>query len=250
MAIFVVVGGTGMIGSKVVAKLVERGHHAVPASPSTGVDAVTGDGLPGALADAQVVIDVSNSPSLEDEAVLDFFTTSTSSLLPAEIAAGVGHHVALSIVGADQLPDSGYMRAKIAQEQLIKQSGLPYSIVRAAQFYEFIDTIADFATNGSTVRLPHALIQAVAADDVASAVTRVALGEPADGMIEVVGPEPIGLDDLARRTLAHRSDPRDVVTDPDARYFGALLSERTLLPGVKAVVCETRFSEWLNTVTS
>ncbi|BDX31572.1 LysR family transcriptional regulator [Mycobacterium antarcticum] len=198
-----------------------------------------------ALTDAHVV-DVSNSPSLDDEAVLDFFTTSTGNLLSSETAAGVRHHVALSIVGADKLPDSGYMRDKIAQEQLIKESDVPYSIVRAAQFYEFIDAIADSATSDTTVRLPHALIRAVAADDVAREVTRVALGEPADGTIEIVGPEPIGLDDPARTTLAHRSDPRDVLTDPEARYFGALLSERTLLPGVGAYVSETLFAEWIS----
>ena len=208
----VVIGGTGLIGSKVV---------------------------------AQVVVDVSDSPSFEAKAVLDFFTTSTGNLLAAEKTAGVGHHVALSVVGTERLPESGYFQAKLTQEKLIKESGIPYSIVHATQFFEFVKRIADSATDGNTVRLPHALIQPIAADAVASAVARTAVGEPINGTIEIAGPEQLGLDELIRKGLSFRGDPREVVADPEARYFGALLEERILLPGADALNLDPRFEDWL-----
>jgi uncharacterized protein YbjT (DUF2867 family) len=229
-----VIGGTGLIGSKVVARLAERGHEAIAAAPELGVDTLTGEGLAEVLSGAQVVVDVSNSPSFEDEAVLHFFATSTGNLLAAEQTAGVGHHVALSVVGTERLLESGYFRAKITQEKLIKESGIPYSIVRATQFFEFVKSIADSATDGNTVRLSHALIQPIAADAVASAVVRTAVGEPINGTIEIAGPEQFGLDELIRKGLSSRGDPREVVADPEARYFGALLEERVLLPGADA----------------
>ncbi|MCC8242890.1 SDR family oxidoreductase [Saccharothrix luteola] len=241
----VVIGGSGLIGSKLVRKLGEHGHEAVPASPDSGVDALTGEGLDEVLAGAQVVVDVSNSPSFADEAVMNFFRTSTGNLLAAEEKAGVGHHVALSVVGTERLADSGYMRAKVVQEQLIKDSGLPYSLVHATQFFEFVRSIAQAATDGNTVRLSDALIQPMAGDDVASALGRTAVGAPLNGMIEVAGPEQFGLDELIRKGLAFQGDPREVVTDPDARYFGALLEKGTLLPGPDARLSTTRFEEWL-----
>jgi uncharacterized protein YbjT (DUF2867 family) len=242
----VVIGGTGLIGSKLVNKLREGGHQAVPASPGTGVDAVTGEGLPEALEGAEVVVDVSNAPDWEDAAVMKFFQTSTGNLLDAEAAAGVRHHVALSVVGTDRLTESGYFRAKVAQEELITASSIPYSIVHATQFFEFIDGIADAATDGNTVRLPPALIQPIAADDVASEVARVSVGSPLNGLVEIAGPDQFRLDELIRDVLKARNDPREVVTDPNARYYGITPSERTLLPGDDARIAETRFADWLS----
>ena len=242
----VVIGGTGLIGSKVVTKLRELGHEAVPASPNTGVNTVTGEGLPEAMEGADVVIDVSNSPSFEDAAVLEFFETSTRNLIAAEEEAGVAHHVALSVVGTDRLPDSGYFRAKIAQENLIKASSIPYSIIHATQFFEFVKSIADAATDGNTVRLAPVLFQPMAADDVASAVVRTAVGSPINGTVEVAGPELFRFDELIRKGLNARKDPREVVADPKAPYFGAQLSERTLVPGDGATLAETRFEDWLD----
>jgi uncharacterized protein YbjT (DUF2867 family) len=241
----VVIGGSGLIGSKLVSKLREHGHEATAASPDTGVDTLTGEGLAEALEGASAVVDVSNSPSFEDAAVMQFFTTSTRNLLAAEAAAGVGHHVALSVVGTERLTESGYFRAKLAQEELIQGSSIPHSIVRATQFYEFMQRIASDATDGNTVRLPPALIQPLAADDVASAVGRVSVGEPLNGMVEVAGPEQFRLDELIRDVLRTRNDPREVVTDPQARYFGINPSERALVPGSDARIAETRFSDWL-----
>jgi len=242
----VVVGGTGLIGSKLVTKLCEHGHETVAASPKTGVNSVTGEGLPEALKGAAVVVDVTNSPSWEDTAVLKFFETSTRNLLTYEADAGVGHHVALSVVGTERLLKSGFFRAKIAQENLIKRSSIPYSIVRATQFFEFIKAIADFSTEGNTVRLPSSLIQPMAAEDVARAVCRVALGSPLNGTVEVGGPEKFHLDELARRALAARKDPREVVADPQGRYYGIKVSETTLIPGSDARLGETRFETWLS----
>jgi uncharacterized protein YbjT (DUF2867 family) len=241
----VVIGGSGLIGSKLVAKLTEHGHDALAASPNSGVNTLTGEGLAEAMEGASVVVDVSNSPSFEDAAVLDFFQTSTRNLLAAEAAAGVGHHVALSVVGTDRLPTSGYFRAKVAQEQLIKGSPIPYSIVHATQFFEFIKSIAQSATDGDTVRLAPVLIQPMAADDVAAAVGRVAVGPPLNGMREIGGPEQFRLDELVRQGLAARNDPRQVVADPHAPYFGAELGERTLIPGDGAQLGTIRFEDWL-----
>jgi uncharacterized protein YbjT (DUF2867 family) len=241
----VVIGGTGLIGSKVVARLAEHGHEAIAASPDSGVNTVTGQGLAEVLAGAQVVVDVSNSPSFEDKAALEFFTTSTGNLLAAGKTAGVGHHVALSVVGTERLTESGYFRAKLAQEQRIKESDIPYSIVHATQFFEFVTSIADAATNGNTVRLSPALIQPIAADAVASAVARTAVGEPTNATIEIAGPEQLGLDELIRKALSVRGDPRQVVADPQARYYGALLEERTLLPSADARTLDPRFQDWL-----
>ena len=240
----VVIGGSGLIGSKLVTKLGEHGHEAVSASLDSGVNTLTGEGLDDAVAGAAVVVDVSNAPVWEDDAVMEFFTTSTRNVIAAEDAANVGHHVALSVVGTERLTESGYFRAKLAQEQLIAESSIPYSIVRATQFYEFMKRIADDATDGDTVRLPPALIQPMAADDVASGVGRVAVGAPLDGMVEIGGPEQFRLDELIRDVLTRRHDPREVVTDPEARYFGINPGERVLLPGPDAKLAETRFSDW------
>jgi len=245
----VVIGGTGLIGSKVVKKLREHGHEALPASPDTGVNTITGVGLARALTGASVVIDVSNSPSFEDAAVMEFFETSTRNLLAAEAAAGVGHHVALSVVGAERLPDSGYLRAKVAQEKLIAASPLPYSIVHATQFFEFVKSIAAAATDGDTVRLAPVLLQPIAAEDVASAVYEIAVGTPVNGTVEVGGPEQIRFDALIRRGLSARNDPRRVVADPHARYFGTELGERSLVPGGDARLGKTRFEDWLSQPT-
>ncbi|MDQ1058493.1 uncharacterized protein YbjT (DUF2867 family) [Arthrobacter globiformis] len=242
----VVIGGTGLIGSKLVNKLGEHGHEAVAASPDSGVNTLTGEGLADVLQGADTVVDVSNSPSFEDAAVLNFFTTSTRNQLAAEKEAGVGHHVALSVVGTERLAESGYFRAKIAQEKLIKESGVPYSIVHATQFFEFVKSIAQAATDGNTVRLSPALIQPMAAEDVATAVARTAVGSPQNATIEVAGPEQFGLDELIRKRLSFQGDPREVVTDPNARYFNALLQDRELLPGNEATIYNTRFEEWLN----
>ena len=241
----VVIGGSGLIGSKLVSKLREHGHEALAASPASGVNTLTGEGLDEALDGASVVVDVSNSPSFEDDAVMAFFKTSTGNLLAAEAAAGVAHHVALSVVGTERLTESGYFRAKLAQEELITGSSMPYSIVRATQFYEFVNRIAADATDGTTVRLPPALIQPMAADDVASAVGRAAVGEPLNGMVEVAGPEQFRLDELVRGVLAKLDDPRQVVTDPQARYFGLSPSERALLPGPDARIAGIPFGGWL-----
>ncbi|MBF6218415.1 SDR family oxidoreductase [Nocardia abscessus] len=240
----VVIGGTGLIGSKLVARLGEHGHQAVPAAPNTGVNSITGEGVKEALQDANVVIDVSNSPSFADNDVMEFFRTSTTNLLEAAAAAGVGHYVALSVVGSERLPDSGYLRAKVAQEELIEGSGLPYSIVRATQFFEFAGGIADSATVDGQVRLPGSSVQPIAADDVAAAVGRTAAGEPKNGTIEIGGPEIIALDEWIRTVLSARSDARTVVTDPEARYFGAV-PQRELLPGSDAQLAQTRLPEWL-----
>jgi uncharacterized protein YbjT (DUF2867 family) len=242
----VVIGGSGLIGSRLVTKLRDRDHEAIPASPDTGVNTLTGEGLAEALRGADVVVDVSNSPSFEDAAVLEFFETSTRNLLNADAAAGVGHHVALSVVGTDRLPDSGYLRAKLAQEKLIEGSSIPYSIVHATQFFEFAGSIADGATDGDTVRLPPVLFQPIAADDVAAAVCQVALGEPVNGIVEVAGPEQFRFDELIRRALTARHDTRKVVADPEAPYFGARLAERSLVPGDDARLAETRFEDWLS----
>jgi uncharacterized protein YbjT (DUF2867 family) len=240
----VVIGGSGLIGSKVVNKLGEHGHDAIAASLDSGVNTLTGEGLDEALEGASVVVDVSNAPSWEDDAVMEFFKTSTGNLLAAEAAAGVAHHVALSVVGTERLTESGYFRAKLAQEELIAGSSMPYSIVRATQFYEFMERIAADATDGNAVRLPPAPIQPMAADDVASAVGGIAVGAPLNGMVEVAGPEQFRLDELIREVLATRDDPREVVTDPRARYFGINPTERALLPGADARLAETRFSDW------
>lgn len=242
----VVIGGTGLIGSKVVEKLRAHGHEAVAASPNTGVNTITGEGLAEAIKGASVVIDVSNSPSWEDNAVMHFFETSTRNLLAAEASAGVKHHVALSVVGSERLIESGYFRAKIAQETLIKSSSIPYSIVRATQFFEFIKGIADFSTEGNTVRLPSALIQPMAAEDVAAAVCRVAVGSPLNSTVEVGGPEKFHLDELIRQGLAAHNDPREVIADPQARYYGIKVNDSSLIPGPGARLGETRFKDWLS----
>ncbi|MFF9652863.1 SDR family oxidoreductase [Streptomyces sp. NPDC014622] len=241
----VVIGGTGLIGSKLVAKLNEHGHEAVSAAPNTGVNTLTGEGLAEALKGASVVVDVSNSPSFEDDAVMTFFHTSTTNLLRAEANAGVTHHVALSVVGTERLQESGYFRAKQAQEELIKASGIPYSIVHATQFFEFVKGIADSATDGDTVRLAPVKIQPMHSDDVAAAVGRTAVGAPVNGIVEVAGPDTFRLDELIRTGLAAENDPRAVVTDPQAPYFGAELRENTLLPGPDARITKTRFTDWL-----
>jgi uncharacterized protein YbjT (DUF2867 family) len=242
----VVIGGTGLIGSRLVGRLAAHGHDAVPASPGTGVNTLTGEGLAEALAGADVVVDVSNSPSFEDTAVLEFFETSTRNILDAEAAAGVGHHVALSVVGTERLAESGYMRAKIAQEKLIKNSSIPYTIVHATQFFEFAARTADEATDGDTVRVPPVLIQPMAADDVAAAVGHVTLAGPLNNTIEIAGPEPLRFEDFVRQVLRWAGDRRVVVADPHARYFGARLGERTLLPGRGAQLGVTTFGEWLS----
>jgi len=241
----VVIGGSGLIGSKLVTKLREQRHEAIAASPQSGVNSLTGEGLAEAMKGASVIVDVSNAPSWEDAAVMSFFETATRNLLSYEAAAGVGHHVALSVVGSERMLESGYFRAKIAQENLIKGSSIPYSIVRATQFFEFVKGIADFSTEGNEVRLPSALIQPMAADDVASAVGRIAMGAPVNGTVEVGGPEKFRLDELIRRGLAAFKDPRVVVADPHARYYAIEVSERTLLPGDDARLGETRFETWL-----
>jgi uncharacterized protein YbjT (DUF2867 family) len=242
-----VVGGSGLIGSQVVAQLTELGHEAVAASPSSGVNAVTGEGLADAVAGVHTVVDVSNSPSWADDDVLEFFTTSTRNLLEAERAAGVAHHVALSIVGADRAAESGYMRAKVAQEKVIVESGSPYSIVRATQFFEFVDGIADSLADGDTVRAPHGAFQPIAAADVATAVTRAAAGDPINGVINIAGPDKQGMDDFIRARFAATGDARQVVTDADARYYGAVLDERSIVPvdGEELTVYPTSFSDWM-----
>jgi uncharacterized protein YbjT (DUF2867 family) len=241
----VVIGGTGLIGSKLVNKLREQRHEAVAASPNSGVNSVTGEGLAEVLKGASVVVDVSNSPSWEDAAVLKFFETSTRNLLTYEAAAGVGHHVALSVVGTQRLAESGYFRAKIAQEKLIKESSIPYSIVQATQFFEFLKGLADISFDGNKVHLPPVLFQPMAADDVATALGRIAVGPPVNGTVEIGGPEQFRMDELVRRRLVALKDPREVIPDPNALYSGAKISERTLVPGNNARLGETRFETWL-----
>jgi uncharacterized protein YbjT (DUF2867 family) len=241
----VVIGGTGLIGSKVVSNLRQKDHEVIAAAPNTGINTVTGEGLSEALAGAQIVIDVANSPSFADAAVLDFFKTAGRNLAAAEKVAGVRHHIALSVVGTDRLPESGYLRAKAAQEELIKASGIPYTIIRSTQFFEFLGGIAQSASDGQRVRLSPAHLQPVASDDVAALVTKVATLAPANGVIELAGPERIGLDDLVRRYLAAKHDTREVVTDIHARYFGAELNDKSLTPGDNPHIGPTSFETWL-----
>ena len=241
----VVIGGSGLIGSKVVTMLTQQGHQALPASPKSGVNTLTGEGLAKVLEGAAIVVDVSNSPSFEKEAAMEFFTVSTRNLLTCEAAAGVKHHVALSVVGSERLTESGYFPAKIVQEKMIKESPIPYSIVRATQFFEFVTGIADGSTDGNTVRVPNALIQPIAADDVAKAVCMVTVGAPINGTVEVGGPEKFRFDALIGLSLKAHNDRRQVVADPQARYFGVPLSERTLVAGDNARLGETRFEDWL-----
>ena len=242
----VVIGGTGLIGSMVISKVRERGYDVIAASPNSGVNTLTGEGVAEVLEGASVVVDVSNSPSFEDAPVMEFFKTSTANLIRSEAAAGVGHHVALSIVGCDRLPDSGYMRAKVAQEKLIRESSIPYSIIRATQFFEFVNRIADFATEGDTVRLPPVRFQPMAAENVARAVSTVAMRSPLNGIVDVGGPEQFRFDELIRLGLSARNDPREVIADPHARYFGTELSEFSLVPGNDALLGEIRFEDWLS----
>lgn len=245
----VVIGGSGLIGSKVVRNLREAGHEVIAASPSSGVNSLTGEGLAEALAGAQVVVDVTNSPSFEDRAVMEFFQTSGRNLLAAEVVAGVRHHVALSVVGADRLPDSGYMRAKVAQEALIKASSIAFTIVRATQFFEFVPGIVQVATEGDTVRLPPAMMQPIASDDVAALLAEFAQSEPLNGMAEIAGPEPIRMNSLGIRYLNATHDPRTVITDSLARYFGTAVDDHSLTPGNSPRLGRVRFDEWLNRTT-
>jgi uncharacterized protein YbjT (DUF2867 family) len=246
----VVVGGKGLIGSKLVQELEKRGHEVVSASRKTGVDLLTGEGLDKALSGAQVVIDVTNAPAWEDSAVLHFFETAGKNLLAAESTAGVKHHVALSVVGTERLLASGYFRAKLAQEKLIAASPIPYTIVRATQFFEFVDGIAQLSTEGKTVRLPPALMQPIASKDVAAALADVAEGKPTNSMIEVAGPESIRLDELVRRFLKARNDPRQVSTDPAALYYGIKVDDRSLTPGANPRLGSARFDDWLASASS
>jgi len=241
----VVIDGTGLIGSKLVGKLSEHGHQAVAAAPSTGVNTLTGEGLADVLEGASVVVDVSNSPSFADEAVLEFFRTSSTNLLQHASKAGVGHYVALSVVGTERMQESGYFRAKALQESMIRESGLPFSIVHATQFFDFVKAIADFSTVDGKVRLPSAPIQPMASDDVAAGLGRVAVGEPLNGIREIGGPERFRIDELVRKGLAAKGDPREVVTDEEARYYGVALDERTLVPGQGAQLGQITFDEWL-----
>jgi uncharacterized protein YbjT (DUF2867 family) len=247
----VVIGGTGLIGSKLVEKLRPDGHDPLAAALETGVDLLTGEGLAEALEGAQVVVDVANAPAWDDAAVLDFFETSSRNLLAAETGAGVGHHVALSVVGADRLAaESGYMRAKIAQEELVKAGPIPYTIVRATQFFEFIGRIAESGADGDTIRLSPALVQPEAADDVVGTLADVAVGSPLNDTVELAGPEAFRLDELARRVLEASDDRRQVTSDVHARYFGAELNDRSLTPGDDARIAPTRFDDWLSQSTN
>jgi uncharacterized protein YbjT (DUF2867 family) len=243
----VVIGGTGLIGSKLVALLRQRGHEVLPASPDSGVNTITGEGLAAALAGAQVVVDVANSPSFEDAAVLKFFQTSGRNLLAAEATAGVRHHVALSIVGTDRLPDSGYLRAKVAQENLIKASGIPYSILRSTQFFEFMGRIADAGSDGNTVRVPDAFVQPIVSDDVVAALADVTLGTPVNAIVEVAGPEKFRMEDILRRVLTAKNDTRQVQADAHARYFGTELADESLVPLGQSRIGAMRFDTWLKT---
>ncbi|WP_095129083.1 SDR family oxidoreductase [Pseudomonas sp. Irchel s3h14] len=246
----VVIGGTGLIGSKLVQNLRERGHDVLAASPSTGVNSITREGLAQAMDGAEVVVDVANAPSWEDQAVLEFFETSSRNLLAAEAAAGVRHHVALSIVGSERLPENGYFRAKVAQENLIKASGIPYTLLRATQFFEFVGGIAQSATVGDEICLSPALIQPMASDDVVAALTDVALAAPINGTVEVAGPEAMPLDELVRRFLRATQDTRKVVPDVHARYFGAVLDDQSLTPGKNPRLGAIRFEDWLSQSTA
>jgi uncharacterized protein YbjT (DUF2867 family) len=240
----VVIGGSGLIGTKLVSRFRQNGHEVVAASPNSGVNTITGEGLAEVLADTQVVVDVANSPSFEDEAVLEFFETSGRNLLAAEREAGVGHHVALSVVGTDRLPESGYFRAKVAQENLIKSSNIPYTILRSTQFFEFIDGIIKAGTDGDVIRLSPALVQPIASDDVAAALADIAVGSPVNGTVEVAGPEPFPLDKLASDVLAANKDRRQVIADIHARYFGSVLNDQSLTPGRNPRIGPTRFEDW------
>jgi uncharacterized protein YbjT (DUF2867 family) len=246
----VVIGGSGLIGTKLVNNLRQRGHKVLAASPSSGVNTLTGEGVAKALEGAQVVVDVANSPSFENRAVMEFFETAGRNLLAAEATTGVRHHVALSVVGADRLPASGYLRAKMAQENLIKASGIPFTIVRSTQFFEFVKGIAQSATEGQTVRLSPGLMQPIAADDVAAALTDIAVAEPLNDTVELAGPEPIRMDEIARRFLSATRDPRKVTTDVHALYFGTELNDKSLTPGDNARLGPTRFEKWLSRSTS
>ena len=245
----VVIGGTGLIGSKLVAKLRALGHEAVAASPASGVNAVTGEGLADVLAGAHIVVDVANSPSFEDKAVLEFFEKSGRNLVAAEAAAAVGHHVALSVVGSDRLPESGYLRAKVAQEKLIQASKVPYTILRSTQFFEFVNGIAQSASDGKTIRLSPAFLQPIMSDDVVAALLDVTLGAPVNGIVEVAGPEKISLDGLVRRFLKAKQDPREVIADVHARYFGTELNDQSLTPAAGARLGAMRFDDWLSRST-
>jgi uncharacterized protein YbjT (DUF2867 family) len=244
----VVIGGTGLIGSKVVAKLKQEGHEVVVAAPNTGVNTITGEGLADALAGAQVVVDVANSPSFADQAAMEFFQTAGKNIAAAEAAAGVKHHVALCVVGTERLQDSGYFRAKLAQETLIKSAPIPYTIVRATQFFEFLRGIAQSSVDGDTVRLSHALFQPMAAEDVATAVAEAALAEPVNGTVEIAGPDAFRLDEVVGRVLAYDKSPRKVVVDQDALYFGVKLDDQSLVPGRDARLGATKFDWWLTHV--
>ncbi len=244
----VVIGGTGLIGSKVVTKLEGAGHQAVAAAPNTGVDTITGEGLAEALDGAQVVVDLANSPTFEDQDAIDFFQTAGRNLREAETAAGVRHHIALSVVGTDRLQASGYFRAKLAQERLIQESPIPFTILHATQFMEFLRSIAQSGVVGSEIRLPHAFIQPMAAEDVAEAVAAAALAEPANGTIEIAGPEKFRLDRLIAHVLQYDADPRPVVCDPAAPYFGVVIEDDTLIPGPDAKLGATHFDWWLENV--
>ncbi|ADV84014.1 SDR family oxidoreductase [Terriglobus saanensis] len=241
----VVIGGSGLIGSRVVAKLSALGHEAVAASPSSGVNTLTGEGIAEVLQGAQVVIDVANSPSFEDATALEFFSKSAHNLFPAEIAAGVKHHIALSVVGADVMTDMGYMRAKIAQEAAIQASGVPYTIVRATQFFEFMGQIAEGYTKDNVAHVPSVLMQPIAADDVAAALAQVALEEPINRTVELAGPESLRMDELVRQFLAARKDPREVVSDPGGSYFGAVVTDQTLRPGISPLLGTAHFGDWI-----
>ena len=244
----VVIGGTGLIGSKVVQKLKRKGHEVIAAAPSTGVDTLTGEGLADALAGAQVVVDVANSPSFDDRTAMDFFQTAGRNLAAAEAAAGVKHHVALSVVGTERLQDSGYFRAKLVQEQLIKNSAIPYTIVRATQFFEFLRGIAQSAVEGDTVRLPHAVFQPMAAEDVATAVAEAAVAAPVNGTVEIAGPDTFHMDEIVGRVLEYDNSPRKVVRDPEAPYYGLKLSDQSLVPGSNPRLGSTKFDWWLTHV--
>jgi uncharacterized protein YbjT (DUF2867 family) len=244
----VVIGGTGLIGSKVVGKLNQKGHQGVAAAPSTGVNTITGEGLAEAFADAAVVVDVSNSPSFEEQAAMDFFRTAGKNITAAETAAGVKHHVALSVVGTERLQASGYFRAKLAQEEQVKSSPIPYTLVRATQFFEFIRPIAQEATEGGRVRLPHSLFQPMAAEDVATAVADAALAAPVNGTIEIGGPDKFHMDEIVAATLKHDGDARKVVMDPDALYYGIKIDDGSLVPGPGARLGATKFDWWLTHV--
>src|SRR5213078_2273933 len=242
----VVIGGSGLIGAKLVKNLRQQGHEVLPASPSSGVNTITGEGLAEALEGAHVVVDVANAPSWEDKAVLDFFETSGRNLLAAEAAAGVRHHVALSVVGTERLLTSGYFRAKMGQENLIKASQLPYTIVRATQFFEFVGSIAQLATEGQTVRLPPILMQPIVSDDVAAVMADVALAEPSNSTFDLAGPKPIRQDELVRQFLTATGDARTVITDPKALYYGITVNDQSLTPGDNPRLGPTRFADWLS----